>query len=169
MFQSTKQKRLSCIVFGIYLILLAWLVLFKFATSLSELPSMRGINLIPFFYDQETSAHLKEVLYNIIVFVPLGVYIQIFKKDWKTVTKCTVVFFVSFLFEVVQFIFAIGASDITDIIGNTLGGIGGIIFCVLMKKIAPKKLISIINVLGMLIEIMAIGLFALLWVANSKG
>ena len=169
MFQSTKQKRLSCIVFGIYLILLAWLVLFKFATSLSELPSMRGINLIPFFYDQETSAHLKEVLYNIIVFVPLGVYIQIFKKDWKTVTKCTVVFLISFIFEVVQFIFAIGASDVTDLIGNTFGGIVGILFCIIMKKIAPKKFVSIINVFGLLIEIMAIGLLVLLWATNSKG
>lgn len=123
MFQSTKQKRLSCIVFVIYLILLAWLVLLKFATSLSELPSISGINFIPFYYEQETSAHLKEVLYNIIVFIPLGVYVQIFKKDWKLVKKCMVAFLTSFLFEVVQFIFAIGASDITDIIGNTLGGI----------------------------------------------
>ena len=167
MFQSTKQKRLSCIVFGIYLFLLVWLVLFKFATSLSELPSIRGINFIPFYYDQETSAHLKEVFYNIIVFVPLGVYVQIFKEDWKIAKKCMVAFLNSFLFEVVQFIFAIGASDITDIIGNTLGGIVGIFVCIMMKKIAPKKYIFTINVLGMFIEIMAIGLLVLLLVANG--
>lgn len=166
MFQSTKQKRLSYIVFGIYLILLAWLVLFKFATSISELPSIRGINLIPFYYAQETSVHLKEVLYNILVFIPLGVYIQIFKEDWKIATKCAVVFLTSFLFEVVQFIFAIGASDITDIIGNTLGGIVGILFCVIMKKIAPKKFIATINLSGLLIEIAAIGLMLLLLAAN---
>ena len=167
MFQTTKQKRVSCIVFGIYLFLLVWLVLFKFATSLSELPSIRGINFIPIYYDQETSAHLKEVLYNIIVFVPLGVYVQIFKEDWKIAKKCMVTFLISFLFEIVQFIFAIGASDITDIIGNTLGGIIGIFFCIMMKKIAPKKYISTINVFGMLIEIMAIGLLILLLVANE--
>ena len=167
MFQSTKQKRLSCIVFGIYFFLLVWLVLFKFATSLSKLPSIRGINLIPFYYDQETSAHVKEVLYNIIVFVPLGVYVQIFKEDWKIAKKCMVAFLNSFLFEVVQFIFAIGASDITDIIGNTLGGIVGIFVCIMMKKIAPKKYIFTINVLGMFIEIMAIGLLGLLLVANG--
>ena len=167
MFQSTKQKRLSSIVFGIYLFLLVWLALFKFATSLSELPSIRGINFIPFYYDQETSAHLKEVLYNIIVFVPLGVYVQIFKEDWKIAKKCMVTFWISFLFEIVQFILAIGASDITDIIGNTLGGIIGIFFCIMMKKIAPKKYISTINVIGMFIEIMAIGLLILLLVANE--
>lgn len=78
-----------------------------------------------------------------------------------------VAFGTSFLFEVVQFSFAIGASDITDIIGNNLGGIVGIFFCIMMKKIAPKKYISTINVLGMFIEIMAIGLLVLLLVANG--
>ena len=101
MFRSTKQKRAVYTVFGIYLVLLAWLVLFKFATSLSELPSIRGINVIPFYYDQETSVHLKEVLYNIIVFIPLGVYIQILKEDWKIAMKCMVAFLTSFLFEAV--------------------------------------------------------------------
>ena len=70
------------------------------------------------------------------------------------------------LAEVVQFVFAIGASDVTDLIGNTLGGIVGILFCIIMKKIAPKKYNSIINILGMLIEIAAIGLILLLLVAN---
>lgn len=167
MFRSTKQKRAVYTVFGIYLVLLAWLVLFKFATSLPELPNIRGINVIPFYYDQETRAHLKEVFYNIIVFIPLGVYIQILKEDWIIAMKCMAAFLTSFLFEAVQFIFAIGASDITDIIGNTLGGIVGIFFCILMKKITPKKYISIINVLGMLIEIMALGLLVLLLAANG--
>ncbi len=167
MFKSIKQKRISYIVFSIYLILLIWLILFKFATNLSELPSIRSINLIPFYYAQETNTHLREVFYNIIVFVPLGVYLQIFKADWKKAKKCWVVIGISFLFEVVQFIFAIGASDVTDLIGNSLGGIIGILFCIILKKIAPKKFISIINVSGLLIETAAIGLMLLLWRANS--
>ena len=167
MFQSTKQKRVSYIVFSVYFILLIWLVLFKFATSLSALPSMRSINLIPFYYIQETNTHLKEILYNIIVFVPLGVYVQIFKEDWKIAAKCLAVFGISFLFEAVQFIFAIGASDVTDLIGNTIGGIVGILFSIIMKKIAPKKFISIINVSGLLIEIAVVGLMLLLLWANS--
>ena len=168
MFQSTKQKRLSYCVFGIYIVLLAWLVLFKFATSLSELPSIRGINFIPFYYDKETSVHLKEILYNVIVFVPLGVYVEIFKEEWKIATKCLVAFVTSLLFEAVQFIFAIGASDVTDIIGNTFGGIVGILFCIVMKKIAPKKFLSIINITGIFIETVAIGLMLLLLCANSS-
>lgn len=166
MFQSTKQKRISYIVFSVYLILLIWLVLFKFATNPSEIPSMRGINLIPFYYGKETSVHLKEVIYNIIVFVPLGVYVQIFRENWKKVMKCLVILLTSFLFEIVQFIFAIGASDVTDLIGNTIGGIVGILLCVILIKFTPKKFISIINVSGLLIELVAIGLMLLLLGAN---
>ena len=166
MFQSTKQKKVSYIVFSVYFILLIWLVLFKFATDLSEIPSMRSINLIPFHYDQETSGHLKEVIYNIIVFVPLGVYVQIFRENWKKSMKCLFIFSTSFLFEIVQFIFAIGASDITDLIGNTIGGIVGILFYRMLKKFMPEKCIFIINVLGLLIELVAIGLMLLLLSAN---
>lgn len=167
MFQSTKQKRMSYIVFAVYLILLAWLILFKYATNFSAIPSMRSINLIPFHYMQETSMHLKEVLYNIIVFVPLGVYVQIFKDNWKLTAKCFVILGTSLFFEIIQFIFAIGASDVTDLIGNTFGGIIGILFCSVMRKITPKKFISTMNVCGLMIEIVAIALLLLLLVANS--
>jgi glycopeptide antibiotics resistance protein len=109
---------------------------------------------------------LKEILYNVIVFVPLGVYVEIFREEWKIATKCSVAFVTSLLFEVVQFIFAIGASDVTDIIGNTFGGIVGILFCIVMKKIAPKKFLSIINITGIFIETVAIGLMVLLLCAN---
>ena len=166
MFQSAKQKRMTYIIFSIYLILLTWLVLFKFATSLSEIPRIRDVNFIPFYYDQETSWHLKEILYNIIVFIPFGVYVQIFKDDWKIAKKCLAALGMSFVFEVVQFTFAIGASDITDIIGNSLGGIVGILFCMMLKKIAPKKYISIINGAGLSVELVGIALMALLLVAN---
>lgn len=166
-FQSKKQRIISCGVFGIYLVLLTWLVLFKFAVRFSDLPNIQGINLIPFYYDKETSMHLKEVVYNVIVFVPLGVYIQIFLKNRKAINKILTIFLIGFLFETVQFIFAIGASDITDLIGNTTGGFIGIHLCVAMQKIFPKKFISIINVCGLLIEIGAVGLRAILLVANS--
>ena len=166
MFQSSKQRIISRIIFSVYFILLVWLILFKFATSLSELPSIRGINLIPFYYEQETNIHSKEVLYNILVFIPLGIYIQVLRENWKIPVKGMVILLTSLLFEAVQFIFAIGASDITDLIGNTVGGVIGILFCVLMKKVIPKKFISLINSVGILMEAIVLVLLALLLVAN---
>ena len=166
MFPSERQKRLSYAVFGIYFILLVWLVLFKFSTSFSDLPNIRSINLIPLYYDQQTSTHGKEVFFNIIVFIPLGIYVQVFRHNWNIAVKCTVSLLTSLLLEVIQFIFAIGASDITDLIGNTLGGMLGILSCMMLEKIAPKKFISIINLLGMCIELVAIGLLVLLLAVN---
>lgn len=63
------------------------------------------------------------------------------KPNWSFLKNITVIAGVSLLFEGLQFIFAIGASDITDFMGNTLGGIIGVEFilyfvsCLVQKQI----------------------------------
>ena len=166
MFQSTRQKITSRIVFSIYFVLLIWLVLFKFTVSFSDLPSIRYINWIPFYYEYETNTHLSEVIYNILAFIPLGIYIHVFRVDLKLLRKCLVVFLISFIFEAIQFVFAIGVSDVTDLIGNTLGGFIGIVLCIAMGKFMPKKFIAIINSLGLVAETVVIGFMLLLWLKN---
>lgn len=166
MFRSGKQKIVTGIVFGIYCALLIWLVLFKFSTSFCQLPSLRRINLIPFYYDQQTNTHLSEVLYNILVFVPLGVYLQIYRPNGKMLFKCLAVLLTGLTFEIIQFVFAIGASDITDLLGNTLGGCLGIAICLVMQRMMPKKWLSLINGLGIFIETVAVGLLVSLFIAN---
>ena len=166
MFPSRKTKITSYIVFGIYVTLLIWLILFKFATNLSDLPNIRSINLIPFHYDQETNMHFLEVTYNFLVFVPLGVYVHLIFDKWKVMSKVVTFFLTSILFEIIQFVFAIGASDITDLLGNTFGGLIGMVLCMLMKKIISNKYINIINILGILIEIGVIVMLTLLLIAN---
>lgn len=158
------------IIFGIYLFLLTWLILFKFSISIEQISQLniRNINLIPFKESVIVNGklELKEIIYNILVFVPLGVYVQIFKPDWAIYKKILVGFVLSFSYETIQFIFAIGASDITDLIGNSLGCIGGIGLCLLLKKMFIKRYISIINIIGIIIEIIAFVLFILLAFAN---
>jgi glycopeptide antibiotics resistance protein len=134
-FNNEHQKILSIVVFAVYFVLLVWLVLFKFAVSLDDVPRLRGINLVPFYYDTENSVHLKEVVYNILVFVPLGVYLSAFMSKKTLVIRILPCFLLSLAFEVIQWIFAIGASDITDVIGNTFGGILGLILFWLLGKI----------------------------------
>lgn len=171
MFQSKNQKVLSVVVFCIYLFLLTWLILFKMSTSINEIMmlNMRSINLIPFKESVivNNSLDLSEIIYNILAFVPLGVYLCIFKPDWSKVLMILSAFFLSFLYELLQFILAIGASDITDLIGNTLGAVLGIGLYLLFKKLFKKKAISIVNGIGLTIEIMAFGLLILLKLANS--
>ena len=167
MFRSQKEKTFSLFVFIIYLLLLIWLVLFKFSTSLSQLPNIRSLNFIPFYYAQETPFHLKETMYNFVIFIPLGMFLQLFKSNRKIIFKILIVLLVSLTFELTQYVFSIGASDITDIITNTSGGLIGIIIIILAKKFAPKKYISIFNVLLFVIEILLIGLLTILLISNK--
>jgi glycopeptide antibiotics resistance protein len=92
--------------------------------------------------------------------------VQIFKDKWNMMKKIMVILLSSILFETIQYAFAIGASDITDLIGNTMGGIIGIYLCMLLRKIVPKKCVSLINVLGIVVETTGVGLLLLLLLAN---
>ena len=133
-FKSNKEKVITYIFFAVYLMLLCWLVLFKLATSINMIPSMRGINAIPFYYDEEVAFHTREVIFNAIVFVPAGFYFAaIFssKSVWLGTAASAIL---SLFFEVVQWLFSIGASDITDIITNTIGGLCGMIIFLAMGK-----------------------------------
>lgn len=144
MFHSKKQKIITFTVLGIYLFLLTWLILFKFSANLYELSHFRSINLIPFGASMITNGkiNLDEILYNILVFIPWGVYFTVLKPEWPLTQKIISGGCLSLTFEILQFIFAIGASDITDVIGNTLGGILGISLCQILKKLFKEKIFN---------------------------
>lgn len=167
---SQRQKNMTRFCLGIYLFLLTWLILFKFAINIQDLPQIRSINFIPYGASATVNGHIdaKEIIYNMLVFVPLGVYVQMIKPDWPFFIKLLPSFCLSFLFESLQYIFSIGASDITDLIDNTLGGMIGIGFCIIMKKLFKKSHITVINMAGFCIEFFAFTMIALLSFANRS-
>ena len=122
-----RKNIFARLLFFIYFIFLIWLVIFKFNFSLASIHKVRDVNLIPFYYENviEGDIPLFEALLNVIVFVPLGFFLHKAFK-WKVYSKILFVFGLSFVFEVIQYILAIGATDITDLITNTIGGIIGI-------------------------------------------
>ena len=73
----------------------------------------------------------------------------------------------SLLFEVTQYIFAIGASDITDAIDNTLGAVIGILLYLGMKKIWKEKTGKIITILGAVLEVLFLALLFFTFAANG--
>lgn len=167
--ENNRSKMISNIVFGAYLFLLTWLVLFKFAFTIEEIPHLRQLNLIPFHYETSVAfiTHMKEVIYNILIFVPAGVYFTAFfgeRKWWEGIGAS---FLISLSFEIIQWIFSIGVSDITDLLGNTLGGVLGTLLFVLFGKILSKKRMRVINVVGAAVEIVGIALLSALFVANK--
>lgn len=121
---------LSKTLFIIYVIVLLWLVLFKLSFDVFWTRDIqnRSLNLIPFLYSPTGSLqhHLIEILVNIIAFIPFSFLLSHSFKKRSYRYKLMVVLSLSLVVEAVQFVFAIGVADITDIIANTLGGVIGL-------------------------------------------
>ena len=167
MFKSEKQKHTSILVFSIYMFFLIWIIVFKLCTNFDDLTPMRNINLVPFNYQKSLHGWaFKELAYNILLFVPFGVYVELFLEKKSIILKSISGFFLSLLFEVVQYIFAIGSSDITDLIANTLGTVIGIVICLILQKIFKKNTATVVNVTGQACVVIAVVLGVLVAVAN---
>lgn len=140
----TKADRMKTVmlycVFFFYIILLIK-ILFLSRVSLPELfnPQRtieRSLNWIPFYsisqYLSGGTENLKRfafgnVVGNILVFIPLGAYLTVLRKNKKVLPNLLFVFIVSLSVEIMQGILGIGAADIDDILLNCLGGLAGIL------------------------------------------
>ena len=166
--KNNRQRNLTRILFAVYFLILVWILLFKMSFSLDELYKNRSINLIPFMGSVVVNGriYINEIIDNILVFIPLGIYICMLKEDWSILRKISVGFFISLGIEVLQFILAIGATDITDLLGNTLGGIIGIGVFYLFSKVFKNKTNSIINILALIATILLLSMISILLLAN---
>lgn len=163
-----REKRLTSILLVIYLALLTWIILFKMTISVDGIPHLRGVNLIPFGDSLITNGRLdtSELLDNVLAFIPFGLYLgSLMQKQvfWK---KLLPIALVSVGYEVLQYIFTIGASDITDVIDNTFGGLIGILLYLVLKKLFRQKADRILNGICMAATILGIVFIGVLLAAN---
>ncbi|WP_102273890.1 VanZ family protein [Cytobacillus massiliigabonensis] len=121
--------------------------------------SYRSINLTPFetirsyiHVDDGIGTKLVDVNVwgNILMFVPAGIYLMIFKG--RAINTFFVICGLSLGAEIIQYLFAIGASDIDDLILNSLGGLIGIVIYLVLEKVLKnghrvKKLITVASAL----------------------
>ncbi len=160
-------KSINIILFIIYIVLLFKIILFKYSYSAhvsinnlisSSLIKSRSLNLIPFKtirnFNYITSHQgfrwgISNTCGNLIVFIPLGYLLPtIIKKYEKFLYLLITVIFFSTFFEVFQYIFKLGSSDIDDVILNTLGGIVGYaLFRFISKYILNKNALYITTIL----------------------
>ncbi|SEQ24513.1 VanZ like family protein [Ignavigranum ruoffiae] len=122
-----RRQGVAKMIFWLYLIFLIWLVIFKFNLSWTDIHRVRDLNLIPFHYENvvEGDIPLFEAFLNLLVFVPFGDLLRlVYKRSF--IRNLLLIFGLSLIFEISQYVFAIGASDITDLISNTLGGAVGL-------------------------------------------
>ncbi|KKI91144.1 VanZ family protein [Bacillus sp. SA1-12] len=152
---KNNQNKITASLLAVYLFALTWIIVFKMQFSFQGLPDFREINLIPFAGSANVNHQIdfNEIIYNVLAFIPFGIYISMLKPNWSFLKKIKVIAVVSLLFEVLQFIFAIGASDITDFMGNTLGGIIGVgVYIVFCKQFSTKanKILNVLTSIGVI-------------------
>ena len=165
---KNKAKSVTIVLTIIYSFIVVWIILFKMST-LSEIPYLdhiRNINLIPFHYDDETSSHLSEVLEDVMIFIPLGVYLKMLK-----ITDAKAILFgmtFSLGLEILQFILAVGASDITDIMTNTAGAAIGVGIYAILSLVFRKseKLDKVLCILASICTFLLISMIAILLFAT---
>lgn len=161
-----QSKKLTKGLLILYLLALTWIIVFKLQFSFKDLDHLRGINLIPFQGSVIVNGKISfgEIYNNVIAFIPFGILLCALQQEKPFLKKVAPIFLTSLLFEIVQFVFAIGASDITDLIGNTLGGMIGMgIFFILSKifKAKVNKVVNIVSLIGAIVLGMFVGLLLL--------
>ncbi len=110
---------------------------------------------------------LSNILGNIVLFIPLGVYITLFNKDksiWKNALLVTAV---SVAVELVQIIFILGIGDIDDVLLNGLGGLLGVLLCRGLYRLCKGRDEKARGVVAVLAPAVGILSFAVLILQNQ--
>lgn len=130
------------LLYGVFAFYLAVLVLILFRQH----HSVRSFNLIPLrgiisyltgvdlISGMEDPAFLRglalsNLLGNIVIFIPLGLYLTLLNSKKEIWRNTLWVAAASAAAEVLQFTFLLGVGDIDDVILNTLGGLAGVLLC----------------------------------------
>ncbi|MER2105688.1 MAG: VanZ family protein [Solibacillus sp.] len=166
--KNWKQILLNILLYSVF----AFYLVILFGLLFMKAHSFSSINLVPFhsigsylFSDDKLlrAFAFSNVVGNIVLFVPLGVYLPLFIREKSILKNVLWIILISALVEILQFVFRVGASDIDDVILNGLGGFIGIIaYRILLKMfvdfskvkfavtlVAP--IAAILSVLGLVI------------------
>lgn len=163
---NKKIKRLnilSIIIFCIYILLLIWIVLlkcniylsitngyFEFKTlTLKERFEYYLIPFIDYFNNESTQTFikLKDGILNVIVFIPLGLYLSFFIKKNKFIKVMLYTLIISLTFEVVQLFTLLGSFQTEDLILNLFSVLLGYL---IYKIIYKEKNIKVLNILSLI-------------------
>jgi glycopeptide antibiotics resistance protein len=132
---KTFSRIICFILFIIYLTILSNVLFFNY--KYGRVSGDKSYNLEPFKtinnyikYRQYVSDAIviRNILGNILAFMPMGFFIPLLSKKTRFFIKIIIISAItSLLVEVIQYKFAVGSFDVDDIILNTLGGFIGYI------------------------------------------
>ncbi len=152
-------------LFVIYLVLLAWTVLWKleipWVGETALLP--RPIKLVPFVASGDAGASAPlEVVANILLFVPFGIYLGLLKPRWRWWQTTGVLVVSSLVLETIQHVLSTGSFDTTDVISNTAGGLAGLGLLFLVRRRLRARTAHVLTrvcAIGTVLSLIAVGIF----------
>jgi glycopeptide antibiotics resistance protein len=163
--ESTPNRRILIALFAVYLVLLAWIILWKL-----EIPYVgaaagvaRPVKLVPYLAsgDFDASDPL-EVLVNILLFVPFGIYLGMLAPRLRWWAVAGILIASSLALETTQHLISVGSFDVTDVIDNTLGGLIGFGALVLARRrLGPRagSIITRVCLIGGIVAVLAVAAF----------
>ncbi|MCQ8261413.1 VanZ family protein [Streptococcus suis] len=154
-----QTRKISVFLFSTYLILLAWMIVFKFDLSiLYGRYGFASINLIPLAGTAVYGGVLDfpEILFNIVSFIPFGIYMEILFRKASWIVNLFVIMLISLVFEVAQYTLLLGVADITDLLANGFGGAIGINIMYVLTSIWHEKAYARMNIFCLILTIVII-------------
>lgn len=160
-----KTNNLTASLMIIYLIVLCWILILKLGVEFSYM-SERRFNVVPFkeFFTPGYEVDWGGTIANVIIFIPLGVYVGVLFRLWSFTGKIIFCFMTSLVIEAIQFTLAVGAFDITDIVTNTFGGVVGLILFKVIAGISGNatRAQRLINVIASIATVLMVVLLIML-------
>lgn len=137
--KDLQSNKFTGILFIIYLLILCWVLVLKLGVSFSYMGERR-VNLLPFADYVATHGRIDktEMVLNVLVFIPLGMYIALLFTSRSFAGRMVRIFLVSVGIECLQWVLGTGAFDTTDIVTNSLGGMIGLITVVLLIQLTKQ-------------------------------
>ena len=148
---NKTNKLLFSLSFSIYMILLIWVAIFKWTNYHSVIVSVytfRPMDLAARYdygYDWFFYFELTDLILNMLLFIPLGLY---YFKFFKNIIHASIFGIILMItFEISQFFTCIGMFNVYDLLGNFLGLLFGYLIYLLIKKIYTPRNINITNII----------------------
>ena len=144
------NKKLIYISFAVYMILLVWVIIFKWSNYIAAqecIITFRKLDLAKrFFVCKQTFIGFDffDIILNTILFLPMSLCFTLLFQKKHFILLIGIA--CSFIFEISQFFTCVGMFNIFDIIGNATGCVLGYVLFLFFEKIINKRFVDTINI-----------------------
>jgi glycopeptide antibiotics resistance protein len=161
-FKLNKYVKITIIL---YILVLVWVILFKFGDSFALTINYRNLttlttkerflyDIVPFEFTYPIKDQKIEVFLNSIIFAPFGVLLCMKDNKVRILKHLLFCFGLSLIFEITQFFTLLGGLATDDLIMNTVGYFIGLVFYIfIFKKLSVNTNMIVIKVSNLILII----------------